>query len=351
MTVRLRAARHTGFVNREQHMSASWSVEMFHRPTSAEDPRLLSWLDVMHDASAEAWGVSLRSRRPQAQLSELTDTSRQVVMLDVRSRGVTLGAAQVQMPLTGSRRPAVLDVAVLRTARSRGIGSALFSAAEDVATQSGRDTLTTRIVLGPTPTVGAQHGLRLAAGRGMAHHGTHVTSVLDLTTKAAPTHPQVPDGYILKTWEGTRPRCPKGYVDDLAALFTKFKADTQQQDELWDRRRVRDFEQFLYRSGGHTMFAAIEHNGDLVGFTLLRADGDHAWQGPTMVDPAHRGKQLAVTMKRANLAQMVQLLPEVRQVWTTNPKANTAMLRINWNMGFVRAGDAEGWQKQLTGAW
>lgn len=85
-------------------------------------------------------------------------------------------------------------------------------------------------------------------------------------------------------------------------------------------------------------------DGSMAGLTTvavpLDSDAD-AFQGTTVVDPAHRGRRLGLLLKAANFAAVYDARPGVQQIWTWNAESNTHMININEIMGY----QVQGWEK------
>ena len=97
-------------------------------------------------------------------------------------------------------------------------------------------------------------------------------------------------------------------------------------------------------AGLHDFHAGVRHDasGRLVGWSALHfdvAETAHAWQGTTIVDPAHRGHGLGLLVKLENLFRTREVQPDLRQVDTWNAAENEHMIAINEAIGF-RALDA-----------
>jgi RimJ/RimL family protein N-acetyltransferase len=76
----------------------------------------------------------------------------------------------------------------------------------------------------------------------------------------------------------------------------------------------------------------------------------HAWQGITLVDPAHRGHRLGVLIKIENLRYAREQRPGLRAIDTVNAASNEHMLAINRSLGFRPRETWTQWQVTLSGA-
>jgi GNAT superfamily N-acetyltransferase len=95
--------------------------------------------------------------------------------------------------------------------------------------------------------------------------------------------------------------------------------------------------------------AVVRHDatGDFVGFTeVILADSapEHAWQGGTAVDPAHRNRGLGRWLKGAMVERLLEERPALRADDTENAHVNEPMLAINTAMGFAPLHTLNDWQ-------
>lgn len=94
-------------------------------------------------------------------------------------------------------------------------------------------------------------------------------------------------------------------------------------------------------------------NGTLVGITEATWNGDHpesVEQGITVVLPAYRRRGLAHWMKAALLDRLVQEQPASRFVRTGNATSNSAMLKVNYDIGFRVISEDMWWEIDLHNA-
>ena len=99
------------------------------------------------------------------------------------------------------------------------------------------------------------------------------------------------------------------------------------------------------------MTVAAEHRptGRLVAFTELSVPDDRsrpAQQLDTLVLSEHRGHQLGMLIKIANLWALNAIVPAPQLVYTFNAEENRHMLDVNEAIGFRAVGHTGGWRKR-----
>jgi hypothetical protein len=91
-------------------------------------------------------------------------------------------------------------------------------------------------------------------------------------------------------------------------------------------------------------------SGKLVALTALVRTYEqrlHAWQGITLVHPAHRGHRLGIIGKVVNLKFALENEPEMQTIDTWNATVNDHMIAINEAMGFRPVDDWTNWQRDV----
>jgi GNAT superfamily N-acetyltransferase len=231
--------------------------------------------------------------------------------------------------------------------RRRGVGRGLFTALHRHATADGRVAIIGGAKVGvpggsPVPAGGEEFAL--AMGGVEAARSTY--SRLELTDPAMParlaatldTAQARSGGYSVVVW---RDRAPDEYVADVAALYSRVLTEQPTGsigwvDENYDVERFRELEQSLIDHGFRSYCAAARHDatGRTVGYTEIAVPGALAWQGNTIVEPAHRGHRLGLLIKATNLLRTGQAEPDARYIETRNDEDNPHILDINRTIGF-----------------
>jgi GNAT superfamily N-acetyltransferase len=273
--------------------------------------------------------------------------------------GAPAGALDLDLPLLDNIGTAWMTLQVAPAYRRRGVGRALLATAEQAARERGRVRLAADVV-SAVPGGAARDPAGPAFARAAGATEVHVEvrrrldlSTVDLDAAAAAEAP----GYSIVHW---RDAAPDGYLADLARLERTLVIDAPFGDmpmdpPAADPERIRDGDAAHLASGERLYHVAMRHDatGALVAWTALAFEAtvpDHAWQFVTVVDPAHRGRRLGLTVKLANLRHALGREPALRVIDTWNAATNRHMIAINEAMGF-RTVDAWGkWQHNVAGA-
>src|SRR4051794_9400848 len=285
-----------------------------------------------------------------------------------------VGYGSIWMSMHDNLDTALVGICVHPEARSRGVGSALLAAVEDLATGDGRSVINTwslhapepcptrlrsyeRAVNGPGRLRSDDPAARFFLRRGYALDQTHSTLQLDLSADWKPEDQaggRGQTGYQAVGWEGGT---PAAYVLPMARLRTLMSTaapagSIEREEQRWDAERVHryDDERSALGLAVHTVAALTSGTGELVGYTELTVSPRTpalAVQGDTFVAPDHRGHQLGWVLKVTNLAGARHAHPLLRRVITTNAGENAAMRAINHRLGFREVGIDANWQKVL----
>lgn len=286
-----------------------------------------------------------------------------------------VGRSMVALPQQGNTHVAVVYVGVHPDHRRRGIGSALFDAALEVARAEGRRVIMSDSSFAPEPPPGPG-ALEAPTGSGRVplhddatsfalHRGFALEQVmrhsaldlpvpaetLDLLRAAAAEHA---GAYRVHVWTD---EIPDEWVDQLAVLETRMSTDAPTggldlEEDPWDAERVRTVSQEFHDRGQGYVIAAAEHapSGSLAAFSMVAYPHDRpevVFQEDTLVLREHRGRRLGLLVKVAVLDELARARPSSRRVHTWNAQENEHMLAINVALGFAPTSvDAE-WQLTL----
>lgn len=272
------------------------------------------------------------------------DAPEEKLLLAAFDAATIVGAAELSLPRLDNTHLAMLEVYVDPPHQRRGVGTALAEAALAAAGERGRRVVTTEVA---TPLDGPESpGLRLARRLGFGTEVVDDMKVADLVETERLWEPILAEteaaarGYRLRSWWQ---HCPDDLVDGVCALLEAFVAESPSgeldvEPEHWDRTRLREKEERFARAGRReTTTVAIAPDGAVVALTEAMASEhapDRAFQGATIVAPAHRGHRLGLRVKVTNHRRLREAFPACRTILTGNADVNAAMNAVNDRLCF-----------------
>ena len=279
-----------------------------------------------------------------------------------RSGGRAVGFLEVNLPQLDNLDNVMVEIYVPPAERRRGVGRALFEHAVALTREIGRKRIMSDTV---TPVDGGPErdpaGTEFAAAMGMSEALRDVRRRLvagtvgddELDRLLADAYAKA-DGYSLVTWTDS---APDEYLDDIAILDGRLIQDAPMGDLKYepmkvDADRIRAADEARAAWGSRQVNAAMRHDGSghLVAWSGLHQQfsvHDHAWQGITIVHPAHRGHRLGTIVKIENYRQAQRVLPGLRNIDTWNAAVNDFMISINEAMGFRAVDGGISWQMDV----
>lgn len=327
------------------------------RQLGADDPALGQWRDsirLAHLAGREAaWWESLESLRVYLG----RDSERAARWAIAAFEGDTcVGGAEVTMPLQHDTQTVAVELGVLPEHRGRGVGTALLSYVEDLATQRDRTVLQAELHVPAGQQPADTDGGRFAMRRGLRSVSEEDRFLLELpvqeSTMAALRSNrdggQQPSGadYEIRSFVD---RVPEEYVAEWARMVTHMGQDVPIGDLTYtpqqiDVDHIREAERNFAEQGWTRLRSlALTPSGGGAGYTEMfvsRYDADFVIQDDTFVDRSHRGHRLGARLKVANLlnldAHARRAGGKWRWVQTYTERHNTAMQRTNEAFGFRR---------------
>lgn len=288
-----------------------------------------------------------------------------------------LGIAMVRMPLRDNTHRAHVNVEVHPEVRRRGVGTALWAAAERVVTKAGRGLVVTFTSHAREPRAdeagalgaptgsgrlpGLDAGARFALGRGFTlaqveRHSVEAVPVAEelLARLGEEAGARAAGEYELVHWID---RAPDALVDGMCALQVAMSSgmphgELEVHTEMWDAERWRDAEADALSAGrvGSVVAAVHRRSGEVAGYTkvrVMRERPEVGFQEDTIVLRRHRGRRLGLWLKVENLRQLAVGFPDLRRIHTFNAEENSHMLDINEALGFEAAGVDGAWQLRL----
>lgn len=325
-----------------------------------DDEGHLEWFESLAAAEAHDWPLEPGwSNEELAALNRDQATARRILAIVRAASGEAVGSVGLRLPILENTDTAEITLAVKPSFRRRGVGSELFSLAEEKAKADGRLRLIahTEVPLG----VGEPAGELFARHHGFALALAEERRCLELP----PSWPALErleqealsraGDYTVATWTAA---CPEELLAGRARLSESISVDAPQGEltlgqEHWDAARVRRHEATVEQMGRELFAAGAVHrqSGELVAFSEIcvpRQAPATSYQWDTVVLGPHRGRRLGVLTKVANLRQVSQMAPDVRRILTWNAASNGPMISVNEQMGFYLAGRASAWQKELS---
>ena len=227
-----------------------------------------------------------------------------------------------------------IDIATHSVHRGRGIGGALYEAAE----RHLRDVGTRRIL---TESRADAASIAFAQSRGFTQIASN--DILRLDPRTVQTAP-LPTGVEVVPFAA--------FLDDPTALYRVDAAATFDEPGgvTWD---AITYEHWLSHFWGsptvdrEASMAALV-NGEVASLTWLRTDREsgRATNAGTGTHPDYRGKGLATAAKRASLIRAAEL--GIDAVYTGNDVTNAPMQAINRELGYQPFSTEIAWEKSLT---
>jgi GNAT superfamily N-acetyltransferase len=331
-------------------------------------------VEVSRQVRIHTWGNDDLAYTGQEMLAVCHDPYEWYVMLVARLDGGIVGRAGIAMPLDDQTELAHVTLDVLPSAQGHGLGRRLLEAAETFVRGENR-----RVVMVETNhaavELDAADGEELQASGGGSlplssrearfayNAGYQLEQVEQFSACALPLDAGVArelsgrartvhgDRYVVHQWMD---RCPQEWAADIVRL-EQGQVAAGSPDADWDVARLRKSEELSMETGRHTLVSAAEciSTGTLVGFTSISVLGQReevVFQDDTVVEPEHRGKELGLQIKVANLELLGREFPRSRTVYTWNAPDNTYMLAVNAQLGFTAAGATGQWQKDFDAA-
>lgn len=271
-------------------------------------------------------------------------TTRAKILLGAFEGEAVLGGAELSLPLLENTHSARLELYVDPVHQRRGAGSALAEAAIATAVAHGRNLVDTEVA---TPLEGPESpGLRLARRLGFGTGVVNDMKVADLDETQNLWQPildetePAAEGYELRSWWG---RCPDDLVEGFCGIIETFfvevpLGDLDVEPQRWDEQRLREKEARFDRAGRHeTTTLVVSPEGEVVGMTeamVSEHEPTRAFQGSTIVAPAHRGHRLGLRLKAANHLRLRHRFPHCQTILTGNSQVNEPMNAVNDRLGF-----------------
>ena len=249
-----------------------------------------------------------------------------------------------------------IRVTVRREYRLQGVGRQLMLTAVGELESEGRSKLIVDIPIGSPPEILAE---RMGLKRVYSERISQVSvskidwGVMDSWIASSSDRAS---GYRLVSM---RPPLPEEHIERWCRISNAMNTAPAEGFDLEDRDRTpeqwRSIETYLASRGSdlHALAAVHEQTGDFAGMTILhylRHNPTLAYQGDTVVDPAHRYRGLGRLLKAAMAKEFLAEHPDVERITTENAGSNEPMLAINEEMGFRTILELSAWQGDIATA-
>ena len=373
------------------------------RGDTSDDGDFVDSVAVRNDVEAEVMGNRDLAYDATELLPHWQDPYEPKTLFVAHCEGRIVGRGIYETEIAEGAKAAWLVIEVLSAYRGRGIGTAFFERLSDMAVVEGRTVLQSfamhslpvevesaiegaidvrsaeaqaadvrsavaadaGMVRSPTGFGSVPRddpGVRFLIARGFTLEQVARCSRLELPVDtgvltrffAAATEKAGAD-YRVVTWEG---RTPPEWRADLALLHQRMSTDApfaglEQAEDPWDEARIDALDERNEHGPRTILVAAVQHapTGRLVAFNELQVSSSDITrpvaQQDTLVLTEHRGHQLGMLVKTANLAVLQARHRGHPSVITFNAEENRHMLAVNEALGFVAVGYEGSWKKVL----
>ena len=150
---------------------------------------------------------------------------------------------------------------------------------------------------------------------------------------------------------------PPHLVDDVLGLLSDASVDVPHGKLSFERvewtpaRLAEAAVRLKDRGGRHLLVLLVDADGRAVALTEFMAHAGSTpgvlEQGVTFVAAGRRGEGLGLAVKRWGLSAVSEAWPQSRRIYTSNPTAQPAMLRINATLGAEAVSGSSAWQRVL----
>ncbi|MFC7550056.1 GNAT family N-acetyltransferase [Plantactinospora sp. GCM10030261] len=261
------------------------------------------------------------------------------------SAGRTVGALLVGLPLTENRTTIDIEIDVPPEHRCRGVGTALWGRAVEIAAAERRTVAQREIDVPAGHTTRSWPGTRFAERLGFTskHVEDHLALPLPaddgLLDRLAEAAAERAGEYRLTRWAGP---CPEEHLAGFSRMLTAMSGDVPSGDltrdqVVWDVERIRARDSRLAESYRELVAVAHDATGEPAGYSIIDVPHDdpaNVLQDDTFVFAAHRGHRLGTALKVANLRQLARHRGDRHRLHTWTAKSNTAMQAVNARFGF-----------------
>jgi len=260
----------------------------------------------------------------------------------------------VTMQMEDNKNLAQFDISVLPEYRQQGLGHQLLALiAEATRTKNRRLLMTNTVDRVPG---GAAFMQRIGAKKGLEAHTNQLRMDeldQDLINEWIKRGNSNLAEFDLSLWTGVYPEEKLAEIADLIDLTNQQPFDDLEIEDMhMSPDQIRQMEKnMLARGNQRWTFYIVDHEtGKFAGYTEVVWNPNRPEilrQDMTGVFPQYRNKGLGRWLKATMLKKVLTDLPQVKYVRTGNADSNTAMLKINKELGFKPYMADTLWQVEL----
>lgn len=323
------------------------------------DPAAQQWIDVQTRSGQDAWGSEHTGWHLREVQGRRRGTQHTFIDLAAVENDVVIGMAAVALPVHDNTHLALLMLHVDPSHRTKGVGTALADEALRRIRETGRTTVQADT---ETPSAATESaGPKFAERLGFRCVQTLLRSAMPLPADREPLA-RLASGTGIEDAAAFRIEwrindVPDEWLPGLALMEQRMSTDAPQGDmtreeEAWTPERVRENLDWAIEQAERDVVVAVAFEGDdMVGFTQVEAPRQTrtlAYQQDTLVVREARGHGLGLRLKAAAALALMDELPQVTRVRTWNADDNLHMLAVNADLGYVREGVLQAWERHLT---
>ena len=330
-------------------------------------------VEVSRLVRVHTWGNDELAYTAEVLLAQCHAPYEWYVVLVARTAGEIVGRAGIALPLDEHTELAHVTLDVIPAAAGLGTGRKLLEAAELFVKGENRrivmvetnhpaaalendatDPIKASLGQGALPLSSREARFAYSAGYDLERVEKFSSCALplqagltlELAKKASATHQS---SYVVHQWMDN---CPEEWAQEIARLEKGLSLHDEVIQESWDVAKLREAEELSALTGRHTMVSAAQclDSGRLVGFTsisILGHRGDVAFQDDTVVEQEHKGKDVGLQIKVANMELLMREFPQTKTIYTWNAPEHSYMLGVNAQLGYVSAGMTGQWRKDF----
>lgn len=266
--------------------------------------------------------------------------------------GRVVAASELYLPTRDNLDNAWFRATVHPQRRREGLGNRLLDHVEAIAGEAGRT------VLGVDATdTDAARGFAAARGYELKYVGVYRRlTIADVPRDVVDTAYQEGLAAAAEDYELVRivGRLTDAQLEDTLAVVSAINDaptdDLVMEDEVWDPRRVRAYEEAQADRGMrmYRVWARHRGTGEIAGHTVIAVEEERPHIGEqhdTTVLPKHRGHRLGLLLKADMMRWLRDAEPQLATITTDNAGSNSHMIAVNERLGYQVVGQSLEYQR------